>query len=367
MTKEHAPMAKVKDTLKVSWYRCPIPPERLRELTKRSDLKGAVQTLGFLTLAAALALVSWYFYSRGLWGLMAAALFCYGTVFSFTPGLATHELSHGTVFRTKWLNAIFLRLYSLLGWYHFHEYRRSHTWHHLYTLHPEGDREVVLPATPSLHPLRLLLLFTLNVENLWNSLRWTAKLAFSGKFWREWSEAVFADDAGARAQARRWAWLLLVFHAAVIAVSVIFHLWLLPVLVTAGAFIANWWMYFVGMPMHTGLRDNVPDFRLCVRSITLDPFSRFIYWYMNYHTEHHMYAAGPCYNLPRLAREIGGDMPKPRSVLGAWIEMRQIYKRQKKEPGYQFDTPLPHRAKGQKVVQDALGASIGDLAPKGLT
>jgi fatty acid desaturase len=366
MTQERKPMSVVRETLKVNWYRCPILPEKLRELTKRSDLQGAFQTFGFLVLVVGLGVVSWLCYARGLWGLMAAALFCFGTVNSFTPGLATHELSHGTVWKTKWPNAFFLRVYSLLGWYHFHEYKRSHTYHHVYTLHPEGDREVVLPATPSLHPLRLLMYFTVNVENFFNAVRWTAKLAFSGKFWREWSESVFADDKPARAQARRWAWILLVFHAAVLAVAIVFRLWLLIPLVTLGPFIANWWMYFVGMPMHTGLRDNVPDFRLCVRSITLDPFSSFIYWHMNYHTEHHMYAAVPCYRLPRLAKTIEADMPKPRSVVEAWVEMRRIYKRQKKEPGYQFDTPLPPSARKANLPQDALAASIGDLAPRGL-
>ena len=31
-------------------------------------------------------------------------------------------------------------------------------------------------------------------------------------------------------------------------------------------------------PMHTGLKDDVDNFRLCVRSITLDPITHFLYW-----------------------------------------------------------------------------------------
>jgi len=74
----------------------------------------------------------------------------------------------------------------------------------------------------------------------------------------------------------------------------------------------------------------------------------------------------PCYRLPQLARTIEADMPRPRSVVEAWVEMRRIYKRQKKEPGYQFDTPLPPSARKANLPQDALAASIGDLAPRGL-
>jgi fatty acid desaturase len=360
------PMATVRESFKVSWYRCPIPPEQLKALTQRSDARGALQTLGYLALVAGLGAVTWILYDRALWGAMAVSLFLYGTVFSFTPGLVTHELSHGTVFRTKWLNAFFLRFTSLIGWTHFHHYKRSHTYHHVYTLHPRGDREVVLPSTPSLHPLRILSYLTLNVTALGPALWGTVKLAVAGRFWNQWSEDVFADDRPARRQARGWAWLLLAYHAAVITVGIVFKLWLLPVLLTLGPFIASLWAYLVGMPMHTGLRDNVPDFRLCVRTIRLDPFSRFIYWYMNYHTEHHMYAAVPCYNLPKLSKAMADDMPKPRTLLGAWKEMREIYKRQKQDPSYQYDTPLPPARAKAPDPQDALRASIGDLAPKAL-
>ena len=36
---------------------------------------------------------------------------------------------------------------------------------------------------------------------------------------------------------------------------------------------------------------------------------RFLYWHMNYHIEHHMYAAVPCYRLGRLHRAIRHELP----------------------------------------------------------
>ena len=59
---------------------------------------------------------------------------------------------------------------------------------------------------------------------------------------------------------------------------------------------------------------EVPDFRLSTRTFyindpkrsALNPLSwpfrlvRFWYWHMNFHIEHHMYAAVPCYNLEKL-------------------------------------------------------------------
>jgi fatty acid desaturase len=62
---------------------------------------------------------------------------------------------------------------------------------------------------------------------------------------------------------------------------------------------------------------------------------------MNYHTEHHMYASVPCYNLERLRREIDRDMPAARGMLGAWQEIIGILRKQKTDPGYQHVYGLP--------------------------
>ena len=177
---------------------------------------------------------------------------------------------------------------------------------------------------------------------------------------------MYADQAEARRKSINWARLVLLFHVAVVVVSIVFRLWPLPLVVTFAAFIANWLRYFVGVPMHTGLKDNVDDFRLCVRSITLDPFSQFIYWRMNWHLEHHMFAAVPCYNLRRLSKTVAADFPQPRTLVGAWKEIRTAWKKQKADPGYQFETPLPGSKAPAAKKQDSLEASLGDLPPRTL-
>ena len=177
---------------------------------------------------------------------------------------------------------------------------------------------------------------------------------------------MYADQPEERKKSITWARTILLFHLALIVVSIVFKFWPLPLLITFAPFIANWWRYFVGIPMHTGLRDNVPDFRLCVRTILLDPFSQFIYWRMNWHTEHHMFAGVPCYNLKRLHETVAADMPKPRTLIGAWREMRQTWQKQQEDPSYQYTTPLPERQDEKAKKQDSLEGSLGDLAPKTL-
>ena len=111
--------------------------------------------------------------------------------------------------------------------------------------------------------------------------------------------------------------------------------------------------------MRCGLRSDLPDFRKCVRTITLDPISEFLYWHMNWHLEHHMFAAVPCYNLPKLHQVVADDMPKPRTMLGAWEEMRETYRKQMEHPTYEFDTPVPVSTKEKFERKEQLEAALG--------
>ena len=102
----------------------------------------------------------------------------------------------------------------------------------------------------------------------------------------------------------------------------------LILLLSVHLFIGTWLRYFVGVPMHCGLRSNVADFRKSTRTIILNPLTEFLYWHMNWHIEHHMFAGVPCYNLKKLHKIVALDMPKPRTLFGAWLEMRKTWLKQ---------------------------------------
>ena len=73
-------------------------------------------------------------------------------------------------------------------------------------------------------------------------------LAFLKKFREkgEWTEAFYPDsDSKGRKAMVRWARLVVLFHLILVAVSVVFGLWPLLIIITLGSFIANWWRYFV--------------------------------------------------------------------------------------------------------------------------
>ena len=378
----YQPLAEVRKTLRVDWYRCQIDGAKLHELSKRSDLQGWFQAGGHLALFAVTSSFVYLFWAHQIWLAFVIALFVHGTVGSFFVGIAPHELGHGTVFRTKQLNKIFLYLFSLLSWWDPFDYASSHTYHHRYTLHSEGDRENLLPLEPTVGSTFLLQMFTVNLFTQRGrvfgkgGLISTIFVTVLGAFGivgspdipiNEWLRALHTDQPEEYRKSIWWSRILLLFHGSVVVISIVAGLWVIPLMITFFPFIGNWGAYFVGLPQHCGLRENVPDFRKSVRSMTLNPLAEFLYWRMNWHTEHHMYAGVPCYNLKKLHEELAADMPEPRTLLSAWREMREIWQKQKIDPGYQFDTPLPPTAKSARTDKpDELESSIGELAPEGL-
>ena len=382
----YPPLSEVRKTLRVKWYRCPVSHERLKELSTRSDKQGWMQAGGHTGLYLTLAALTIALWSQQAWLAFALSLWCLGFVATFFKGTAAHELGHGTVFKSRRLNQIFLHAVCLISWWDPYDYGASHTYHHRYTTHLEADRENVLPLTPSFAPWLLIQLCTLNLFTkpnrnfskggfVWN-VYLTARTAMgipSGHTdipSQEWLDKLHEDQPVAFRQSVRWSRVLIVFHLSVLLVSVFSGWWVLTLVISMPSFIANIGSYLLGTTQHCGLPINSSDFRKNTRSIKINPVLGFLYWHMNWHAEHHMYAGVPCYNLKAMAKEIASDMPEPKSLIGAWKEMRETWARQKTEPAYVFDRPVPTRGdtppeSTEVPPDDGLIDSIGDLAPSG--
>lgn len=105
---------------------------------------------------------------------------------------------------------------------------------------------------------------------------------------------------------------------------------------------SGWLQLLCNHPQHAGLKKDSPDFRLSCRTNYLHPVLRFLYWHMNYHIEHHTYAAVPCYNLGKLHELMKHDLPPVlNGLFPVWEEIIAIQYRQKHEPGYSYEQPLP--------------------------
>lgn len=329
---------------RVAWYRCPVPRERLKELNRKSDALGFAQTLGFLAVLAAASGAAIYSSLHWPWYVTALLVLVNGHFWHFIVN-GFHELIHDSVFRTRWLNRLFLRIYSFIGWYNHHVFWASHTAHHKYTLHPPADREVEIPGS-------------FDLQDFWKSgivdLRYVpAVLKGYARTVRgyvgpagSWIADLFPPSAPERRRARRnWDRIVLFGHLAIAAAALANGLWVVPLVITFPRAFGGWLQRLCNATQHIGLQDNVPDYRLCCRTIYLSPVLQFLYWHMNYHTEHHMYAAVPCYRLGRLHRLIRRDMPRcTRGLRETWTQIARILERQAREPDYRFVPELPAAA-----------------------
>ena len=323
----------------ITWYRSPLPPGAFKRLHERSDIRAAVQTVGYLAILATTFTLAWVTLGRVTWWITVLFILLHGTVSSFLIN-GVHELGHGTVFKTKSWNGIFCHVLAFLGWINHEIFQASHVRHHRYTLHPPEDLEVVLPMPLMLRDFFLQGLFNGKdfKVNVFGALR-VARGTFRGA----WELTLFPPDEPARSVAPiRWARILLLGHGLILAVAVATGHWLLPVLLSLAPFYGGWLFWMCNNTQHVGLCDNVADFRLCTRTFTLNPVVRFLYWQMNFHIEHHMYAAVPCYHLAELHELIKGDLPpSPRGLVGVWSEIASILRQQQADPLYQYSPPLP--------------------------
>ena len=379
--KPYESLATVRKNLRVNWYRIPLDRENLRELTLRSNYQGWMQAGGHFAVFLITGMLTYTFWSLEVWWAFFTVLFCHGTVSSFFTGIAPHELGHGTVFHSKILNKVFLYLFSLIGWWNPFDYSMSHTYHHRYTMHPEADRENLSPLEPSINLILLIQLFSINLFSragrifgkggLFSTIYLTFLTAM-GKTGskdipsQEWLQSLYVDQPDEHHKSIMWSRFLLFSHGSLLIISLASNLWVLPLIITFPIFIASWASYFTGMTQHCGLKDNDSDFRKSTRTIIINPVLEFLYWHMNWHIEHHMYASVPCYNLRKLNKLVADDMPQPRTLIVAWKEMRQIWRKQEQDQNYQFDTKVPDLQKKRNSSEDPLASSIGDLAPHSL-
>jgi len=333
---------------KVKWYRSPVPREELSKLNKRSDVKGFVQAGGFTALllgmsTASVASVAWL-----PWYVAVIFFYMTGMCYHFTIN-GVHELVHDSVFKTKRLNAIFGDVLAFLGWHNHYLFWASHTEHHKFTLHPPDDLEVVLPTKHHLKDFLKTQILNVRAPRDWITRHWNiARGVFASGWERTLMEEAKPED---RRRVMRWSRIMLVGHGSILAASLAlgaaghWAFFFIPLAVSLAPAWGGWLFMLMNATQHAGLKDNTPDFRLCCRTIHINPLFRFLYWHMNYHTEHHMYAAVPCYNLRRLHHLIADDLPEcPRGLIQTWRRIAWIQNQQEKDPEFQYEPELPATA-----------------------
>jgi len=74
----------------------------------------------------------------------------------------------------------------------------------------------------------------------------------------------------------------------------------------------------------------------------MNPLSRFLYWNMNYHLDHHMFPMVPYHALPQLHELLRPYCPAPYpGLVAAYREIIPTWLRQIRDPSYGVVRSLP--------------------------
>ncbi len=314
------------------WYRSPVDPARLSELARRSDGRSALHFGLYLTLLVGSGV--WAYLSLWSWWSIPA-LFVYGTLYGSSADPRWHECGHGTAFKTDWINnaiyfpASFMLLRDATLW------RWSHVRHHSDTIVVARDPEIILPRPPQAGDW---------VPNLFNlkggpqAMARTVRHAMGRIADADRSFLPEREQHKIVREGRIYVvlWLALIVWCLVAWTPI-------PLLFFVGpSFYGAWLVLLFGTTQHLGLREDVLDHRLNTRTVYMNPVARFLYWNMNYHTEHHMYPTIPWHALPKLHDEIKHDLPPASpSILAAYRELVPALRKQHNDPSYEIDRPLP--------------------------
>ena len=324
----------------IPWRHSPIDSNILKELTKKSDWKALAHLLLHISITVLLGIFSYKaFFSVPLYFSIPLYLL-FTNIFNFLgQSAAVHEMSHGTVFKTKVLNNFFIRVIGFFTWSDFVFYTNSHRKHHQYTAHSGLEMEVILPMKLQLRSF----LYSL-IGNTYISFRTFCayvRRAF-GVIKGDWEEQIFPlEEKKKRQELIRWNRILIFGHLFIAVLIILSGKYLLLLYITYPLFCSSILSQLVTLTQHTGLQPNATDPRKCCRSVKLPFFYSFLYWNMNYHIEHHMFASVPFYNLKKLHKVIKDDMPVMKSLRESYRDIIETQKRQKIEPDYHYDQPCP--------------------------
>ena len=314
------------------WYQSPVPRESMRQLLERRDgpaLRDCVIWFGLLAMSGVLGFMLWGTW----WAILPFAV--YGVIYGSTSDSRWHESSHGTAFKTDWLNNLLYEISSFMVMRESTVWRWSHTRHHSDTIIVGRDPEIAVPRPPDIKN------FVLTFSGIPGAVAYFKKILLHSTG-RLNAEEITYIPASEHAKIFFKARVSLVIYLAVIAACFIFRSVLPLMYIGLPNFYGAWLMPVYGDTQHAGLAENVLDHRMNCRTVYMNAVNRFLYWNMNYHVEHHMFPLVPYHNLPRLHKIVLPDMPAPyRSILHAWSEIIPAVLRQVKDPGYYVKRVLP--------------------------
>ena len=321
------------------WYHTDIPRKEMKALMRRRDGPAIRDTIIYYGAMIALAAgAAWYWPSA--WSI--PFFLAYGVLYASGSDSRWHEAGHGTAFRTPWMNTVVYHVACFMLLRNPTIWRWSHARHHTDTIIVGRDPEIITMRPPDMARAALLFLGMDSVQSFFKMFRYgTTSL-------KEAEKTFVPEHERWKATAAARVWMAVFAATLVVAVAMGS---ILPFLLIGGpVFFGSWHYLMTGLLQHTGMADNVIDHRLNSRPVYMNPISRFIYWNMNYHIEHHMFPMVPYHALPRLHGMIKHDLPEPnRSLAEGMLEVYRALKRQLRDKEFRIHKKLPGTARPYRL------------------
>jgi Na(+)-translocating NADH:ubiquinone oxidoreductase F subunit len=328
-----------------TWYTSPVAKPQMRELLRRRNWPGIRDT--FIWFSLLIVMGVWGYHAWGTWWAIIP-FGIYGVIYASTSDSRWHESSHGTAFKTDWMNNALYEVASFMVLRESVPWRWSHTRHHSDTIIVGRDPEIAVPRPPNLRAMFC------NFFNLRTFPRYVGNVLLhcTGKL--NAGEATYippAEQSKVFVRAR----IYVLIYVAVVALA-IHQRSILPLMyIGLPSLYGCWMMPIYGLTQHAGLAENVLDHRLNCRTVYMNPINRFFYWNMNYHLEHHMFPLVPYHALPRLHDLVKADTPTPYGgLLDAWSEIVPTVLRQRKDPAYHVKRVIPTPTDRRSAPQTAV-------------
>ena len=304
----------------------------MRELLERRDGPAIRDTLLWFALILGSGICGFM-----LWGTWWAILpfLVYGALYASTSDSRWHEPGHGTAFKTDWMNNALYEIASFMVLRESTRWRWSHAQHHSDTIIVGRDAEIAVTRPPNWLTLGLRFF---GINTTFNFFR-LVLLHCTGRLTAEEKTFIPESEYGKVVLRAR---IYLAIYAGVFGLAACTGSILPLMFIGLPGFYGGWLQFIYGHTQHTGLAENVLDHRLNSRTIYMNAVSRYLYWEMNYHVEHHMFPMVPYHNLAKLHELVKADMPKPYAGLWeAWREIIPAVFRQWKDPTYYIQRELP--------------------------
>ncbi|MEO0818800.1 MAG: fatty acid desaturase [Pseudomonadota bacterium] len=297
-----------------------LEPAALRALMQRSDFRGALQ-LGSHIAALALSGTALWLTWGSWWAVPVFAI--HGVLLNFLYA-GQHELSHGTVFRTKWPNTLFGRIIGFLMLYPRDFDKIQHWAHHQHTQDWEKDGELVREP----YTLTSYLLW------FWGPTYWYSRVSRLVRL----SRGIVAEPyvrPDEHALVIREARIHVALYALIALASIALQSWAAVILWLAPMMAMKFVHQLQNTIEHLGL-SHENDILKNTRTTRTNALMRWLCWQMPYHTAHHSFPAVPFWRLAELDAAMRGAGAEPYAM--GWIEF-QIEVIRKLRAGSEADYP----------------------------